>query len=160
MQPETILLDIYSGTGSIGLSLASKVKKLIGIEIVEDAVLDARKNASENGISNAEFVCGKAEEALAQVLKQIETGQTPLAIVDPPRSGLHHNAVKLIRGCSSINHLVYVSCNQNSMVNDVIGFCKASSNKFPGQPFEPKYVLSVDMFPHTEHCEAIMLLTR
>jgi tRNA (uracil-5-)-methyltransferase len=97
---ETVLLDVCCGTGTLGLSLASSVKRLIGIEMCAPAVEDARANAARNGITNALFIAKKAEEATLSVLENLSAAEkrSLVAIVDPPRAGLHTDVLKALRG--------------------------------------------------------------
>lgn len=85
-----------------------------------------------------------------------------VAVVDPPRAGLHNSAVRALRNCQSIKRLVYVSCNPKTMIDNVVRLSLpcGTSKKTNGAPFRPIVVIPVDMFPHTAHCEAIMLLER
>lgn len=127
----TIALDVCCGTGTIGLTLAKRVKTVIGVEMVTQAVEDARYNATANGVEyyfkiltyirNAEFVAGKAEDVLNKTLETYMTDENTkvIAIVDPPRSGLHNKVIKAIRACKLIDRLIYVSCKQTSFVNDI-----------------------------------------
>jgi tRNA (uracil-5-)-methyltransferase len=159
-----ILLDVCCGTGTIGLFMAENVESVIGIDISESACKDAVSNAELNNISNAEYICGKAEEALSRALisKQLNSpDKHVVAVVDPPRSGLHPSVVKSILRCPAIERLVYVSCNPNSMVENAITLCKPPSKNIGNvKPFAPVRVVCVDMFPHTDHCEMIMLFER
>ncbi|XP_027320692.3 tRNA (uracil-5-)-methyltransferase homolog B isoform X1 [Anas platyrhynchos] len=107
---DTVLLDVCCGTGTIGLSLARHVSKVIGIEIVEKAIEDARWNAAFNGISNCEFHSGKAEAVLPQLLSSWEDTQPLVAVVNPSRAGIHYRVVRAIRNCKAIRRLLYVSC--------------------------------------------------
>jgi len=155
----TTLLDICSGTGTIGLSMAGSVKEVVGVEMVEAAVLDARQNAERNHIENVTFYCGKAESIMPTVFAK-HTSSNIVGIVDPPRCGLHSKVVKAIRACKELKRLVYVSCNQKALVANAADLCRSESNNLTGAPFKPVKVVGVDMFPHTEHCEAIMLFER
>uniref|UniRef100_A0A452GZU2 tRNA (uracil(54)-C(5))-methyltransferase n=1 Tax=Gopherus agassizii TaxID=38772 RepID=A0A452GZU2_9SAUR len=106
----TVLLDICCGTGAIGLSLAHQASKVVGVEVVEQAVEDARWNAAFNGISNCEFHSGKAETVLPQFLMSREDDRLLVAVVNPSRAGLHYHVVRAIRNCEAIRTLIYVSC--------------------------------------------------
>jgi tRNA (uracil-5-)-methyltransferase len=83
-----------------------------------------------------------------------------VAVVDPPRGGLHPSVLKALRRCAAIDSLVYVSCNPATLLQDMQKLTQAASAKFPGAPFAPVRALCVDMFPHTEHCELIVQLRR
>jgi len=155
---EITLLDICCGTGTIGLSLAKHVNKVIGIEMCEEAVVDARENAQLNGIKNAEFIVGKAEDVLKDILKRPFVNL--VAIVDPPRAGLHMKTVKAIRACATISSLIYISCDKNGLLSNASSLCRPSSKKLKGVPFKPKKALGVDLFPHTDGVERIVLFER
>lgn len=157
---DTVLVDCCCGTGVIGLAMARNVKEVIGVDIEEAAIIDARKNAEKNGITNATFIAGKAEDVLGDVLKDYEArGEKIVCIVDPPRSGLHKKALWAIRDCLPIKRLVYVSCNPQSLVdnsqNVLMSTRLAGSN-----PFQPSVWFGVDMFPHTDRLELVMLMVR
>lgn len=157
--PEITLLDVCCGTGAWGLCLASKVARVVGVEVNAEAVQDARKNASDNGISNAQFVCGRAEDVIDKLL--LSLGDRPcVAIVDPPRGGLHVNVLKALRGCRQLRHLIYVSCNPNSWVDDCERLCGHTSKAYRGDPFRPVRATPVDLFPDTAHCELVVTMTR
>ena len=187
-QPNTILFDICCGTGTIGLCITNtaknNIKKLIGLELNESAVCDAKFNAQLNGFygnydnsnsnlnSNlidinsvmkyAEFIAGRAELTLENALdNHIDSeDDTVVAILDPPRSGVHPTVCKLLRETDKISKIVYVSCNSRSCFDDCVRLCQAPSKKVVGFPFKPIKVLAVDLFPHTEHVEMVMLLQR
>lgn len=143
------LLDLYCGAGTIGLSMAGRVKKLIGVEIIPEAIEDANINAAINGITNAEFICGDAPKAAA-ILK--ERGITPdVIIVDPPRKGC---APELLETIAQMNpdRLVYVSCDPATLARD----CAILKTK----GYEIKQATAVDMFPRTAHVETVVLMSR
>ena len=160
--PETVLFDVCCGTGTLGLSLASAVKRVIGIELCKPAVLDARANAARNGVANASFVVGKAEDATRRQLDLLSEAekQSVVAIVDPPRAGLHHEVCKALRSCLALRRLVFVACHAPSFVNNAVPLCRPTSTSFQGPPFVPKRAFALDLFPHTPHCELIVLLER
>ncbi|PNJ40746.1 TRMT2B isoform 6 [Pongo abelii] len=107
---DTILLDICCGTGVIGLSLSQHTSRVLGIELVEQAVEDARWTAAFNGITNSEFHTGRAEKILPGLLKSKEDGQSIVAVVNPARAGLHYKVIQAIRNFRAIHTLVFVSC--------------------------------------------------
>ncbi|KAM6253641.1 tRNA (uracil-5-)-methyltransferase homolog B isoform 1-T1 [Porphyrio hochstetteri] len=179
---DTVLLDICCGTGTIGLSLAHQVSKIIGIEVVEKAVEDARWNAAFNGISNAEFHAGKAEVTLPQLLSAWEDARPLIAVVNPSRAGLreriyssfsslkqrilyklYYRVVRAIRNCSAIRRLLYVSCKpEGEAMRNFLELCcpPDAGRKLVGEPFTPTLAIPFDMFPHTAHCELVLLFTR
>ncbi|KAM4798829.1 tRNA (uracil-5-)-methyltransferase homolog B isoform X2 [Urocitellus parryii] len=120
----TILLDICCGTGVIGLSLARHASQILGIELVEQAVEDARWTAAFNGITNCEFYTGRAETILPQLLKSKEDRQLIVAVVNPARAGLHYQVVQAIRNCRAIRTLVFVSCKPHGeTTRNIIELC-------------------------------------
>uniref|UniRef100_A0A5F9CQZ8 tRNA (uracil(54)-C(5))-methyltransferase n=1 Tax=Oryctolagus cuniculus TaxID=9986 RepID=A0A5F9CQZ8_RABIT len=159
----TILLDICCGTGAIGLSLAQHASQVLGIELVEQAVEDARWTAAFNGITNCEFHAGRAEKILPWLLKSKEGVQPVVAVVNPPRAGLHHRVVQAIRNCRAIRTLVFVSCKlHGETTRNITELCcpPDSAKKLLGEPFVLRQAVPVDLFPHTAHCELALLCTR
>lgn len=143
------LLDLYCGAGTIGLSMAKKVKHLIGVEIIPEAIEDAKINAEINGIDNAEFICSDAPEA-AKILK--DKGIKPdVIIVDPPRKGC---ASELLDTIDEMNpkRLVYISCDPATLARDC-AILKENG-------YEVKKVTPIDMFPKTSHVETVVLLSQ
>ena len=110
-------------------------------------------------ITNAIFVAGKAEDVTNDTLAEHAT-ENCVAVVDPPRGGLHPSVVRTIRACPHINRLVYVSCDQGPLVGNASGFCRAESNKVRGAPFKPVKAVAVDMFPLTPKVEVVVLFER
>lgn len=143
------VLDLFCGSGAIGLFLAEKAKKIIGIELNAQAVADARENASRNGITNAEYFCGKAEKILPEVLSK--NTEWDVIILDPPRSGLHPKALKLVAETPA-RRIVFVSCNPATLARDIQSLCEAGWKIVKVQP--------VDMFPQTPHIEVVVELER
>ncbi|XP_041493019.1 tRNA (uracil(54)-C(5))-methyltransferase homolog isoform X2 [Microtus oregoni] len=159
----TILLDICCGTGVIGLSLAQRASQVLGIELVEQAVQDARWTAAFNGVTNCEFHAGRAEKILPQLLKSQKDEKLTVAVVNPARAGLHYQVVQAIRNCRAIHTLVFVSCKpQGESTRNFIELCcpPNSAKKLLGEPFVLREAVPVDLFPHTPHCELVLLFTR
>ncbi|XP_062039975.1 tRNA (uracil-5-)-methyltransferase homolog B isoform X2 [Lepus europaeus] len=153
----------YIFEGAIGLSLAQHASQVLGIELVEQAVEDARWTAAFNGITNCEFHAGRAEKILPWLLKSKEGGQPIVAVVNPPRAGLHHRVVQAIRNCRAIRTLVFVSCKlHGETTRNIIELCcpPNSTKKLLGEPFVLRQAVPVDLFPHTAHCELALLCTR
>lgn len=143
------LFDLYCGTGTIGLSMASRVKSLIGVEIVPQAIEDAKRNALENGITNAEFICGDASLAAAQLEKR---GIRPDCIIlDPPRKGCDSELVRTVARMSP-KRVVYVSCDPATLARDIKLFAELG--------YSPERAVPVDMFPRTVHVECVALMTK
>ena len=162
LSPDTILLDVCCGTGTLGLSMARSVKRVIGIEMCEEAVEDARANAAINGLGNTMFHASKAELAIRQVLAELSPAElrSVVAIVDPPRNGLHADVLKCLRACLPLRRLLFVSCHVPGFVANAIALCRPSSNAFRGDPFVPTKLIPLDLFPHTDHCELVVVLER
>ncbi|XP_039658518.1 tRNA (uracil-5-)-methyltransferase homolog A isoform X2 [Perca fluviatilis] len=156
---DSTVLDVCCGTGTIGISLAKRVKKVIGIELCQEAVEDAKVNAKLNGLSNVEFHCGKAEDVFPNILNALVSPNLT-AIVDPPRAGLHSKVILAIRRAEHLKRLVYVACNAKAAMNNFIDLCRAPSNRVHGAPFRPVRAMAVDLFPQTMHVEMLLLLER
>lgn len=143
------ILDLYCGTGSIGLSMASSARELIGVEVVSEAVDNAADNAHRAGIDNARFLCADAGQAALQLLQE---GLSPdVVIVDPPRAGCDSATLHAIHDMMP-ERIVMVSCNPATMARDVKTLYELG--------FTPVSVQPVDMFPRTTHVEAVCLLIK
>ncbi|XP_028845954.1 tRNA (uracil-5-)-methyltransferase homolog B [Denticeps clupeoides] len=157
------LLDVCCGTGAIGISLSSKVKRVIGIEVMEQAVEDARHNAETNGVRNCEFLSGKAEAVLPKLMPSLDSDSGLTAVVNPSRAGLHYRIIRALRNHLSIRRLVYISCKPDgeAMRNFVELCCSRNEQKkLTGEPFTLTLAVPVDMFPHTTHCELLLVFER
>ncbi|MCL1901340.1 MAG: 23S rRNA (uracil(1939)-C(5))-methyltransferase RlmD [Endomicrobia bacterium] len=140
-----VLLDLYCGTGTIGICMADKVKKVIGIEQVESAIENAKTNAGINNVDNAEFFASTAEKWIK------ENGSVFDAIVvDPPRSGLTNDVIKFLLDSQS-KKIVYVSCNPSTLARDLTSITDSGKYKI-------KEIAPVDMFPQTYHIESVVSL--
>ena len=151
-----VVWDLYSGVGSIGLSLASRAKAVLGIEAIAPAVADARENALLNAIANAHFVEGDVAVVLREVadgVRAVPQGlEAPdLIVLDPPRAGLSNKAVSRV-GETGAAAIVYVSCNPSTLAPNVA--------QFLAYGYRLEEVTPVDMFPHTPHVECVALLSR
>ena len=141
------LLDAYCGTGTIGLCASAQVKQLIGVELNADAVRDAKVNARLNNVTNADFIC---EDAGRFMVKMARDGQTPdVLIMDPPRSGSDERFLRSVLTCKP-RTIVYVSCGPDTLARDARFLVK--------EGYKAVKAIPVDMVPHTEHCECVMLL--
>ena len=209
----SVLLDVCCGAGMIGLTMAPAVRRargvpmceplslplspspspragqvrhVWGVEMCAPAVVDARRNAARNGVANASFVTGRAEDKIESVLRALsaEDKEHLVAVVDPPRAGLHDSVLKTLRACAELKRMLYVSCHAPSFVKNAVMLCKPPTNAVKGVPFQPARTLPLeptyprpftlplpltpnqvrafplDLFPHTEHCELIVLLER
>lgn len=145
---ETVL-DLYCGTGTIGLSMAKRAKRLIGVELVGQAVENAGANAAINGIQNAQFRCADAAEAAAQLK---EEGIRPdVVVLDPPRKGCGSSLIDTVASMGP-DRVVYVSCDPATLARDLALFQK--------QGYEPQRLTPLDMFPRTAHVETVVMLSR
>lgn len=142
-----VVYDLYTGTGTIAQFVASKAKKVIGIEYVSEAIDDARINATGNEITNCEFVAGDMKDILTDSFIK-ENGHPDVIILDPPRAGIHPDVAKVILNASP-ERIVYVSCNPASQARDIA----LLAGKYAITAVQP-----VDMFPHTQHVENVCLL--
>lgn len=147
LQGDEILYDLYTGTGTIALFLASKVKKVVGIEYVTEAIEDAKINARENGFTNTEFYAGDMKDVLNEEFIKAH-GRPDVIILDPPRAGVHPSVAQVILKAAP-SKIVYVSCNPASQARDLATLCSE---------YEIVKVQPVDMFPHTQHVENVVLL--
>uniref|UniRef100_A0A6I8N6P4 tRNA (uracil(54)-C(5))-methyltransferase n=1 Tax=Ornithorhynchus anatinus TaxID=9258 RepID=A0A6I8N6P4_ORNAN len=152
-------LDVCCGTGTISLALAQVTKKVVGIEMCQEAVEDAQTNARLNELHNVQFHCGKAEDLLPSLMGSL-AGQKLTAIVDPPRAGLHSRVIVALRRAEYLKKLLYVSCNPRAAMTNFIDLCRPPSNRMRGTPFRPVRALAVDLFPQTPHCEMVILFER
>ena len=149
--------DLYCGIGTISLFLAKKAKQVYGVEIVPQAIDDAKNNAKINDITNAEFYVGKAEEVLPEYYKEYEkthngeTAHADVIVVDPPRKGCEESLLQTIVDMQP-EKVVYVSCDSATLARDV-KFLRANG-------YELKDVTPVDQFPHTVHVETVVLLSQ
>jgi 23S rRNA (uracil1939-C5)-methyltransferase len=148
-QPVKLAFDLYCGAGTISLCLARQAERVIGAEIVPEAIENAKHNAAANGIENAEFICADAGQA-AELLAQ--RGLRPdVIVVDPPRKGMDENAVAAVASMAP-ERVVYVSCNPATLARDVL--------RFNALGYELRDVTAVDMFPRTGHVECVGVMVR
>ncbi|XP_077298668.1 tRNA (uracil-5-)-methyltransferase homolog A [Arctopsyche grandis] len=158
-QNNSTVIDICCGTGTIGLCFSKHCDQVLGLEMVSEAVDDARSNATFNECKNAEFFCGKAEDILSSVVARAKN-EDVIAIVDPPRSGLHMRAVVQLRRIQNIKRVVYISCNPAAAMKNFVDLGRASSKTMHGDPFFLTKAIAVDMFPFTKHTEMVLLFER
>ncbi|DBA03162.1 TPA: hypothetical protein N0F65_003882 [Lagenidium giganteum] len=162
----TLLYDVCCGTGTIGICASKGVGKVVGIEICKSATDNAAENAKLNNVKNVSFINSKAEDVMKDLLKAKLSDdeahlQNVVAIVDPPRAGLHNQVLRSLRGCPPVKRIVYVSCNPTgSLIQDATMLCGPKTKSINGEPFHPAYGVPVDMFPHTPHCEMIVVFER
>lgn len=149
LQGRETVYDAYCGIGTISLFLAQRAKKVIGVEIVEEAIEDAKRNAELNHVKNTEFYAGKAEKLIPELYK--EGKQADVVVVDPPRKGCDEKLLDTIIQMK-LQRMVYVSCNPSTLARDL--------HYLENGGFKTVEVQPVDMFPHTMHVETVCLLTR
>ncbi|XP_067010006.2 tRNA (uracil-5-)-methyltransferase homolog A isoform X2 [Anabrus simplex] len=159
LDERTALLDLYCGTGSIGLTLAKKCGQVLGLEISEKAVADAKLNTVANNITNAEFYQGRMEDIVTCLINRVGEKEV-LAVVDPPRAGLHFRAVHHLRNALNLHKLIFVSCEPKAAMENLLQLCRPASKTYKGAPFVPIRAVPVDLFPHTAHCELVVYLER
>lgn len=161
-----IILDLCCGTGTIGIYLSKmfQVHKIVGIEMCKQAVDDAHYNAEMNGIdvgNEVKYYCMKVEDGLKEILTEYQDDSREfVAILDPPRAGVHKSVIKAIRECQAIKKLIYVSCQPKSALLNWIQLSRPNSSKFRGNPFRLQKAQPVDMFPQTDHCELVLEFMR
>ena len=143
-----IVYDLYCGTGSIGIFVSDKAKKVVGVEVIEDAIADAKKNAALNNINHAEFFAGDVIKICNDDFFA-KHGNPDVVITDPPRAGMHEKLVlKLLE--MQAPKIVYVSCNTATQARDL---------SLLSEKYKVEKMQAVDMFPHTHHIECVVLLT-
>ena len=162
---QTVLLDICCGTGTIGLTMASRAAFVLGVDNNAEAIADAKANAQLNGVESDRMrvLCVNSEKVLEKALAELPASLASckvVAVVDPSRSGLHPTVLRLLRNFSRIHRIVYISCNQKAFESDVTTLCQPSSKTLTGAPFLPISSFSLDLFPYTEHFEYVCLLDR
>ena len=145
---ETVL-DLYCGAGTITLALSDHAKKVLGAEIVPEAIDDARENAARNGVKNAEFFCGDASDVAKKLAR--ENLRPDVITVDPPRKGLAADVVESIAEMQP-QRVVYVSCDSATMARDV--------KRFTDLGYTARRACAVDMFPRADHVETVVLLSK
>ncbi len=144
-----IVYDLYSGIGSIALFIAGQCQKVIGVEEIDEAVMDAKRNCALNNIGNASFFSGDVKVVVDEPFIE-ENGTPDVVIVDPPRAGLHKHVVQTIRKIQAPK-VIYVSCNPSTQARDIT----LLSDVYSISKVQP-----VDMFPHTHHIENVVLLLK
>lgn len=141
-----VVFDLYSGTGTIAQLMAPVAKKVVGVEIVEEAVVAARENAALNGLDNCEFIAGDVLKVIDEI-----TDKPDMIVLDPPRDGIHPKAIEKIIDFG-VERIVYVSCKPTSLARDI--------EIFEARGYKVNKVCCVDMFPGTVHVETVVLLSQ
>jgi 23S rRNA (uracil1939-C5)-methyltransferase len=140
-----LVLDLYSGTGTIPIFLSNQAKEIVGIEITQSAVRDAERNCEINGILNCRFILGDIKEKLTDLRMKPD-----VLIIDPPRAGMHKDVLSRVMDLGT-ERIVYISCNPSTLARDM---------KIMSQDYRVVEIQPVDMFPHTFHIESVAKLVR
>ena len=143
---DKVVFDLYSGTGTIAQIIAPVADKVVGVEIVEEAVEAAKENAAGNGLKNCEFIAGDVLKVIGELKDKPD-----LIILDPPRDGIHPKALDKIIDFG-VDRMVYISCKPTSLTRDLVVLQERG--------YKLEKACAVDMFPSTANCETIALLTR
>ncbi|MBR1391067.1 MAG: class I SAM-dependent RNA methyltransferase [Lachnospiraceae bacterium] len=142
---DKVVFDLYSGTGTIAQMLSPVAKRVVGVEIVEEAVCAARENAKRNGLTNCEFIAGDVLKVLDEILDRPD-----FIVLDPPRDGIHPKALEKIIAYG-VERMVYISCKPTSLVRDL--------EKLQEHGYAVERACCVDMFPGSHHIEVVVLLS-
>lgn len=139
------VLDLYCGTGTIGIYVSSYVHKVLGVEINPQAIMDAKRNQFKNHVENIEFICGDVSKVVEKIKDKFD-----VVIIDPPRSGLDPKTISFLKNCGAFR-IIYVSCDPVTLVRDLkeLNLC-----------YTIKEVIPVDMFPNTYHVECVCVLNK
>ncbi|CAD5224885.1 unnamed protein product [Bursaphelenchus okinawaensis] len=173
----TVVLDICCGAGTIGQCLLRRLERgsmkeaskylCVGVELIEQAVKDARVNANDNGFgeNNCRYLSGQAEVIFPGLQYHLPKGITleeseVVGVLDPPRAGITTKVIISCRKLESLKKLVYVSCDPKAALKNVVDLCRPTSKKYEGDPFKVAFIQPVDMFPQTSHFEWVILLHR
>jgi len=143
------VFDLYCGIGTIGLTMAGRAGEVWGLEIVEEAIADAERNAERNGIANAHFLAANARTGVRPLI--VQAGKPDVVVIDPPRAGLSQKIVRRVIECES-PRIVYVSCNPTTLAPNAAQLTEAG--------YRLSRVRPVDMFPQTPHIECVALFDR
>lgn len=143
---DKIVFDLYCGTGTIGQIVAQNAKKVIGVELIEEAVKSANENAKYNGLENCTFIAGDVKEVIKNINEKPD-----IIILDPPRPGVSPEALKYVINFAP-KEIIYVSCNPKTLVENL--------KQLKENGYEVKALKIVDMFPHTPHVESVVLLNK
>jgi 23S rRNA (uracil1939-C5)-methyltransferase len=142
-----VVYDLYCGTGSIGIFLSKQSKKIIGVDLIEESIKDAKQNALLNNIDHAQFFAGDVIEICNEAFFA-EHGKPDVIITDPPRAGMHGKLIAKLLEIAAPK-IVYVSCNVATQARDI---------NFLSEKYSVEKIQPLDMFPHTHHIECVVLL--
>ena len=143
---DKVVFDLYCGTGTIGQIVAGNAEKVIGIELIEEAVAAANENAKLNGLNNCTFIAGDVAKVITEVKEKPD-----LIILDPPRSGVHPKALEYVVKFNA-KDIIYVSCNPKTLVSDL--------NYLTNHGYEVVGTRLMDMFANTPHVETVVKLIK
>lgn len=149
LDQDSLVIDLFCGVGSFSLPLAKRAKALVGIEIVEQSIESAKRNARDNGITNAHFIARDARHGLAEI--EEEWGQADLLLLDPPRNGAGGKIMRRI-GRMGLEKIIYVSCNPKTLAADLVWLRDFG--------YEIIKFQLIDQFPHTQHVECVVLIEK
>jgi 23S rRNA (uracil1939-C5)-methyltransferase len=153
LKPGDVVFDLYSGTGTIALSIAGDVREVVGIESVESAIADAQNNALTNNVRNCTFVLGDLKEKLTRDAAWLDHRALPdVIILDPPRAGMHEKAARQLLRLNP-RRMVYISCNPATQARDLKILCGEGTYRID-------QIQPIDMFPHTFHVENVVSIGR
>lgn len=145
-EKKSVIFDLYSGTGTIGITVSERADKVYGIEIIEEAVEMARQNAAMNQVENCHFIAGDVAQEVSKLSDHPE-----LIILDPPRAGMHFKALLDVIGFNA-KEILYISCNPKALMKDLKTLKEAG--------YEVREVRAVDLFPNTVHVESVVLMSK
>ena len=148
---DSLVFDLYCGTGTLGLSAARRAKKVIGIDLNAESIADAEENARRNGIENAQFFSGDVGKVWTRLLSEPTYQKPDVVIVDPPRAGLDERAIHQV-GVFRPKKIIYVSCNPLTQANDI--------RQLTAFGYQLRVMQAVDQFPHTAHIENVAWLSQ
>ncbi|XP_046680805.1 tRNA (uracil(54)-C(5))-methyltransferase homolog isoform X2 [Homalodisca vitripennis] len=158
---ETTVLDLCCGSGGMGMMFAKRCKEVIGVEVMDVNVDDAKRLAAKNGLTNCEFLQGSVDDLMPELEEKLK-GKKVVPILDPPRVGISNKAIASIRKSKEISRLIYISSNHKPPVKNLLDFANVDANSpFEGlDPFVVKRVLPLDTSPHTLRCELVFMCER
>jgi 23S rRNA (uracil1939-C5)-methyltransferase len=149
IKKDELVYDLYTGTGTIANYVASEAKHVVGVEYVEDAIIDAKLNSEINEIENTSFYAGDMKDVLNDEFVTAN-GKPDVIITDPPRAGMHEDVINMLLKLDA-DRIVYVSCNPGTQARDI---------HFLDAKYKVEKVQPVDMFPQTHHVENVVLLRK